>query len=163
MCDPSSLAKADIFSTVAGGVSDTLNVFKQSSGRKRAAKFNEAQARQQADDAMKRGEDELRISGIRTGRLYGAQRAAFAGNGIDMAGSPTALNILADTSQEGIREGQAIRDRASNEAQAYRTEAEFHRYSRKAENPFGDAAVTGLGVGTRVAAKWYKYKKVGLF
>lgn len=162
MCDPSTLAKATLAGSASSETANILSAVGSSLGRKRAAKANEAQATINAEQAALRGEQEVRKAGIATGRLFGKQRASFAANGIDIAGSPTALNILADTAEEGVREGQQIRDNAADEHRAFMTEAAFSRAAAKAESPLLAGVSSALGGAGRVASKWYAFKKAGV-
>ena len=147
MCEQNTLAIADLAGTGAAGSLQMLASYRDSRARKSAAD-------KKAALASKKGEDEVRIAGIKTGRLFGAQRAAFAANGLDIAGSPTVLDVLADTSEEGVREAVMIRNNAGREAEGYRTEA-------ASESPFLSAAGNALGTAGTVAGKWYRYKKAG--
>lgn len=144
-----TLAKVDMYGTGAAGVLSMIKGYQDSRARRNAAKIMAQQART-------KGEDEVRISGIRTGRLYGAQRAAFAANGLDIAGSDTVRQVLADTAEEGVREAVMIRNNAQTEAHGYRTAA-------ASESPFLSALGTGLGTAGTVAKKWYVYRKAGVF
>lgn len=149
MCNAESLATADLFGTAAAGTLGMVSGYRDSRSRKAAAE-------KKAQQAARKGEDELRISGIRTGRLYGAQRAAFAANGLDIAGSDTVRDVLADTAEEGVREAVQIRTNAANEAAGYQAQA-------ASESPFLAAAGIGLGAAGTVASKWYQYSKSGIF
>lgn len=144
-----NLAGVDIFGTSAAGALNMVAAYQNSRSRKRAADRKARQART-------KGEDELRISGVRTGRLYGAQRAAYAANGVDVSGSVTVRDVLADTSEEGLREAVQIRSNSAEEARGYRAEA-------ASESPLMDALGAGLGAAGTVAGKWYKYQTSGVF
>lgn len=147
MCDPTQLAKIDLGASSAAAGLGAAVAYSDSRSRKKAAQ-------EKARLRVRKGEDEVRIAGIKTGRLYGAQRAAFAANGLDIAGSVTVRDVLADTAEEGVREAVQIRNNAAREANVYRAEA-------ASESPFLSAAGEALGLGSRVAAKWYTYKKSG--
>ncbi len=144
-----NLALVDVFGTGSAGVLGMISEYNNSKARKSAAELR-------AKQATKKGEDEIRITGVKTGRLYGAQRAAFAANGIDIPGSATALDVLADTSEEGVREAVQIRDNASSASRAHLTDA-------ASESPGTAALGVGLGAAGTVAGKWYGYSKSGLF
>lgn len=144
-----TLARVDLYGTGTAGVLSMIKGYQDSKSRRRAARTKARQAR-------KKGEQEVRTAGIRTGRLYGAQRAAFAANGLDIAGSDTVRQVLADTAEEGVREAVVLRDNSAAEAAGYRNEA-------TSESPFLSALGTGLGAAGTVAGKWYKYSKAGVF
>lgn len=144
-----TLAMGDIFASSASGSLQMVNSYYNSRARKQAAELK-------AQQAARKGEDEVRIAGIKTGRLFGAQRAAYAANGLDIAGSVTVRDVLADTAEEGVREAVQIRNNAAAEAQGYRNEA-------ASESPFMDALGAGLSGFATVASKWYTYNKSGVF
>lgn len=147
MCDQKTLAIGDLAGTSAAGTLQMLASYRDSRARKNAADRKAALASQ-------KGEDEVRIAGIKTGRLFGAQRAAYAANGLDIAGSVTVRDVLADTAEEGVREAVMIRNNAGREAEGYRAEA-------ASESPFLSSAGVALGAAGTVAGKWYRYKKAG--
>lgn len=144
-----TLAMADIFGSSGAGALEMVGAYSNSRARKAAAE-------QRAVQADRAGADKERIAGIKTGRLYGAQRAAFAANGLDIAGSVTVRDVLADTAEEGVREAVQIRNNAASEASGYRAQAD-------SESPFLEALGKGLGTAGTVAAKWYRYNKQGVF
>lgn len=147
MCDLKQLATADLAASSSATILGAVGEHQNSKARKAA---NEEKARQ----ATRKGEDEIRIAGIKTGRLFGAQRAAFAANGIDIAGSVTARDVLADTAEEGVREAVQIRKNAKTESRGYQAQAD-------SESPFLSASGKLLGGAGLVAGKWYKYKESG--
>lgn len=138
-----------------------LGISSAAQGLGAVAAFSDSKARKEAAllkarQAAKKGEDELRIAGVKTGRLFGAQRAAFAANGLDIAGSVTVRDVLADTSQEGVREAKMIRDNAATAADSFRRAAD-------SESPVLAATGVALGGFSQVASKWYAYKTEGVF
>lgn len=79
-----------------------------------------------AESVMESGWAAERQSRIETARLMGAQRAAFAGSGVEL--SDTALGVIADTKMEGERDSLTIRSNAAREAYGMQTAAQDARY-----------------------------------
>lgn len=75
----------------------------------------------QAQDAEQRGKEEERKRRLLTGQQKGAQRTAFAANGIDL-GSESVAETLADTEMIGELDALTIRSNAKREAYGYRVQ-----------------------------------------
>jgi hypothetical protein len=79
------------------------------------ARQNAAFARTAGRDALRRGEQAAGRRGIEAQREIGAQRAAFAGQGVSVA-EGTPLELQARTAQIGAEDAAAIRANAWKEA-----------------------------------------------
>lgn len=118
-----------------------------------------------AQDAARRGEQDLIEQQRRAAALMGNQRATFAGRGIDLS-EGSALNILSDTDYLSKQDELTIKDNTAKKVwqakvQAYNegTNAELLQMRSDSENPlFSGAASLLTGAGT-VADRWYRYKK----
>lgn len=87
------------------------------SGRenRRIARFNAAMQQIRARDAIFRGQIAEQSLRTKTRRLIGAQRAAYAGQGVDVE-SGSALEVQADTAYQGELDAITIRNNAFREA-----------------------------------------------
>lgn len=77
----------------------------------------------QAKDAETRGAQNVQNVQVKTAGVKGDQRAAMAANGIDMAGSGTAADILTTTDYMGTRDSITAQHNADMQAWAYRNQA----------------------------------------
>lgn len=80
----------------------------------------------QAQDAIRRGEEEAEEYKRRVRQVIGAQRAAFGAQGVDVSfGSP--LDIQEETAQLGALDALMIKNNAWREAWGYRVQALDYR------------------------------------
>lgn len=115
--------------------------------------------------AGQREEQKLRL---RTGGIKAGQRVAMAANGIDIANSPTAQNILNSTDILGEIDAQTIQANAVRSAWGYRTqasnltsEAAMARATASGISP-GMSALSSMLTGAgQVASSWYSLNKAG--
>ena len=77
---------------------------------------------QRARDASARGEQEAGERRLKTRLLIGSQRAALAGNGVDLQDG-TALDLVGDEAMFGAMDESRIRANAAREAWGYNVEA----------------------------------------
>ena len=82
------------------------------------ARNNQIMADRMAADATERGRIEEDARRRRTAQTMGTQTAILAGQGTDLAGSPT--DILGDTAAAGELDALTIRSNAAREAWGYR-------------------------------------------
>jgi len=88
--------------------------------------WNAQIAEVQAQDAILRGQDQEAQVRLGTKGLIGAQRAGFAGQGLDISvGSP--VNVTADTAYLGELDALTVRANAAREAWGYQVEAADRR------------------------------------
>lgn len=123
----------------------------------------------QASIAKDVGATQEQNSRLRTGQVYGAQRAALAANGIDL-GEGSATDVLTTTKYMGERDALTIRDNASRTAWAYEQQGKNYQsqanaYQAQADNisPFASAAGSLLTSAASVASSYLGYKKAGIF
>lgn len=98
----------------------------------KVAENNAQVAEWQAQQEQEVGASMEQASRLRTGQIYGAQRAAMAANGIDL-GEGVATDVLTATRYLGERDALTIRDNAARNAWALRI---------KKQNYLDDAAVS---------------------
>lgn len=132
------------------------------------AEINAGLAELSAQNEILAGQREEQKARLRTGAIKAGQRVAMAANGIDMAGSPTAQNILNTTDILGEIDAQTIQANALRSAWGYRTqatnltnEATMARGTASGISP-GMAAASSLLTGAgQVAGSWYSLNKAG--
>jgi hypothetical protein len=113
----------------AGGQAKKAGELEQQAANAQAdlSDWNAKVADLQAEDAIQRGaEEEARLRrGVR--QLVGAQRAGFAADGVDV-GFGSALDVQADTAEQGELDALTIRTNAAREAWGFKVEAQDLRY-----------------------------------
>lgn len=85
-------------------------------------KFNSQVAGLQAEDAITRGEFEVQNAQRQARQFVGAQKAAFAGNGVAVD-SGSALDAIAETDKMSSLDILNIRNNAAKEAFGYKAQA----------------------------------------
>lgn len=132
------------------------------------AEINAGLAELSAQNEILAGQREEQKARLRTGGIKAGQRVAMAANGIDMANSPTAQNILNSTDILGEIDAQTIQANALRSAWGYRTQAT----NLENEAAMGRATASGISPGTaalssmltgagQVASSWYSLNKAG--
>lgn len=162
---------APVALAVAGTAMQAYSAYSTSTSNKAAYNYQAAVNRNNAmiaewnaQDAARRGEQDLIEHQRKTAALMGNQRATLAGRGIDLS-EGSALNILSDTDYLSKQDQLTIKDNTAKnvwqaKVQAYNegTNAELLQMRSDAENPlFSGAASLLTGAGS-VADRWYKYK-----
>jgi hypothetical protein len=111
-----------------------------------AVSRNNAQiAEWQAQDAIKRGQEEEDQHRRKVSQVIGAQRAGFGASGFDL-GDATTIDILGDTAAMGEYDALTIRSNAAREAWGYRVQG---------SNYMAEAGLqTARGASARSAAAW---------
>lgn len=159
MCDGASWIAAAKWATAAMTAYAGYNEYQ--TGKERAryeveqAEQNSALSQQQARDANLRGVVEADEQRMRTRQAIGQQRAALAGQGVEV-GSGTSLEVLGDTEMFGKIDEDRIRLMASREAWGYQVQglqyqdqARMTRWNSKRE---GQATI--LGTAAKVAGSF---------
>lgn len=168
----SAIALTSAVVTTASTVMQVYSAAQNSASNKAAYNYQAAVSRNnamiaewKAQDAARRGEQDLIEHQRKTAALMGNQRATLAGRGIDLS-EGSALNILSDTDYLSKQDQLTIKDNTAKnvwqaKVQAYNegTNAELLQMRSDAENPlFSGAASLLTGAGT-VASHWYNYGK----
>lgn len=138
------------FSAVTEGVNTyqkTSALKAQSEQEQNALKFNAEVADFQSSEAIKRGEVASAKIARDTKRLRGAQRAAYAAQGIDV-GSESAQDVMAESEQMGAVDELTVKNNAWLEAWGYEAQAQELRqrssYAKvKGENEVTNTLLTG--------------------
>ena len=149
MCD---VATAVMIGSAAFGAYGQMQ---QADYHSQVAKNNAIIADQQATDALKRGEEDERQHRLRVEALKGEQRSALAANGV-ILDDGSALDILADTAEQGELDALTIRNNAEREAYGHRVQAGNFRSEASAAKSSGymSAGSTLLSGASSVSSKW---------
>lgn len=131
------------------------------------AQMAKATGERQASDIEQAAGYDQEIMARNAAKVMGAQRAAFAANGI--AGSVTAQDITNDTLDKAALDREAVRFNADSKANAARlagANAAFNYQTQSAEDAMAgtnamsaarwNAAATVLGSGGSLASQWYR-------
>lgn len=127
------------------------------------AEYNAAVAALQAEDTVKRGEQDVHRFRSRTRILVGEQRAAFAAGNVDV-GYGSTVDVQADAAYLGELDALTARTNAAREAWGFRVEAEDLRQRAAIARQEGEAAAEAgrfertaqyeYGAGRRSAGKY---------
>lgn len=117
-----------------------------------------------ADDAIERGNEEALAVRRRTRGIVGKQRAAFAGQGIDIS-TGTAMDLQEETSALGELDEATVRKNAFREAWGLRGQASNDRqagaYARRAgTNQAIGTVLGGVGDAYPSASTWWNSRGV---
>lgn len=171
MCDPVTLAVVSIGTTLASTGLGIAGQMQQAQSQQAmhgyqaaVAHNNRIAAHRMAEEAMRRGQIEEQARRTRTAQVLGTETAILAGQGTDLAGSPT--DILGDTAAAGEMDALTIRGNAAREAWGYRAKGvEFGNVSLQANSRQGSSGLSLPGVGQSligaagsVADKWYRFR-----
>jgi hypothetical protein len=168
MCEPTTILLA---ASTALGVGATLY---QGQAAKQQGRYtqqveeqNATVSERRAADALARGEQEAGERRLKTRQLLGSQRAALAGNNVDLQDG-TALDLVGDTAMFGQVDEARIRQNAAREAWGFRVDATNSRAAGAGARFSGDMArnASYLGAAAQAVAgaskKPYLGKKPGV-
>lgn len=134
MCNPALLAVGATVVKGAGQLQAGLYASSQSRYAASVAEQNKQLAREGADDAIKRGQDEQRRLGREVAARVGQQEARMAANNIDIT-TGSAARTVADTQQVGREDAEAIAENVRRQVEDQQIDAwnyESERRSQKA-------------------------------
>jgi hypothetical protein len=127
----------------------------------KVADNNAQTAEYQAQDALRRGDQEAHAIRRDADRLKGTQRATMAARGVDLA-SGTAAELQDQTDFFSLTDQSTARHNAAKDAWSirvgatnYRNEATMQRATAKSISPGFAAAGSLLTSGSQVASRWY--------
>ena len=145
--------------TAGAGVMGAASAYQQGQTAQKVAENNARMAEYAAEDAQRRGEENVQAIQRQASQLAGRQRGLMAARGLDLsAGTPSEILTQTDFFTD-IDVGTA-RDNAAREAWASRAEASNMRAEGAAAmaNARSQAFSTLLGTAGSVAGKWYDYR-----
>lgn len=123
---PEMLLGAQFATNAAGTYSQAQALKGQASFERGQLYSNAAMAKLQGQDAKRRGEIEAQRHLQATRGLIGAQRVAYAGQGVEL-GSGSPAEVMAETAGLGARDAQQIRQNSFLEALGFRSQAQQYR------------------------------------
>lgn len=119
----------------------------------------------QAQDALKRGDEDANAIRRNADMLKGSQRASMAAKGLDLA-EGTAAELQDQTDFFSLVDQQTARGNAAKHAWGirvqggnYNSEAAMQRASARSINPGFSAATSLVGSAGQVADRWYSSTK----
>jgi hypothetical protein len=139
------------FSTIAlvalavGTAVTAYGQYQQGQAQERAANYNAAVQERNAQIAKQNAEYDAERQSSKLRRAIGSQRAAVMASGIQMEG--TALDLQADTVQQGEMDRLAILYGGEISSQNSKSEAELSRMQGKAAAQAGTTAAFGTVLG----------------
>jgi hypothetical protein len=153
VCEPTTIAAIGLAVSAAGTGVAARGQYQAGKVQDRVNSNNRVMAEYQAQDALRRGEEDAIAAQRKASGLRGAQRTALAANGVDLGvGTPAALVDQTDFFAAADR--GTIRDNAAREAWTRRTGA-----SQYGSSGAGMAAAgTLLGSAGQVADRWANYQ-----
>lgn len=113
-----------IGSAIAGGIGAIKNSQaqrEQADYQANQDSFNATVTDLQAADAIARGETDAQNAGIQAAQLKGTQKAAFAGQGVDVS-TGSAADLIAETDKMSMLDILTIKNNAAKEAFGYKAQ-----------------------------------------
>lgn len=156
-----TLAQAlSLGASVGGTVMSAAGMYQQSKMAEATARNNARSAEIAAQDADRRSEQEANVVRRKGAAIESAQRAAFAGKGLDISYG-TAADIQDQTDFFTQSDVATTRSNGDREAWNIRAKGQQALAMGKADslNSLYGAAGTMLGGAGQVADKWYAYTK----
>lgn len=158
-------------SLIGTGMS-AYGMYQQSKAQQSMASYNAQVAENnakvadiQAQDAIRRGDEEANAIRRNADMLKGSQRASMAAKGLDLA-EGTAAELQDQTDFFSLVDQGTARNNAQKEAWGirvgatnYRNEAAMQRATAKSINPGMAAATSLIGGAGQVADRWYTSTK----
>jgi hypothetical protein len=153
MCHPAVFIAA----AVVGGGMQAYGVYQEQSLAKEVAKNNARTAEYQAQDAVRRGEEEAMKVRRQAMGLKSAQRASLAGRGLDVSYG-TAFDLQEQTDFFGDLDAETVRLNAAKDAWTLRRQRDNYLMQRDAIHPLmaasgsllssiGGAGMSAYGAG----------------
>jgi len=167
MCSPAALSAGSAGMQMVGAMGQASAQKAQYAYQAQVAENNAKIASEEASLAIQNGQVQEENQDLKTGAIYGAQRAAMAANGIDLD-EGSATDVLATTKFMGNRDALTIRDNAMRQAWGYQVQAQNYTDNSKAMSATGDAinplmsgATSLLGSASSFASTWATAKATG--
>ncbi|EJL90273.1 hypothetical protein [Pantoea sp. GM01] len=133
MCGPVAVGVAMLAAAAASAYSQRQNSKYQS----RLAEYNADVQEKSADAAVNAGNEQAAQARARARQLQGTQAATLATNGIDLGGG-TAVDIFADTAQQGELDALTNVNNAQRQAYGLQAQAAGNRSQASAFTSFGN-------------------------
>jgi len=168
----SALSTFGTVASVASTVVGAYSAYQQSKATQQAYNYqaqvasnNAKTSELQAQDAIRRGDEEASALRQRIAATKSAQRVALASNGLDLSDG-SALNVLSDTDVLGAQDVLTVKDNALKTAWGYRTQGANYQADAgllsaraSAESPWMAAGTSLLASAPTVADRWMRYRQ----
>lgn len=118
------------------------------------AQNNMAIADMQAEDSLKRGEQQAQEAQRKARAIASAQRAAYSARGLDIS-EGTPADVIEQTDFFGQADAATARTNARKEAWAYRARGRGYGIEASANNPSNAFGMSLLSSAPAVASRWY--------
>lgn len=143
--------------SAAGTGISALSAYQQSQTAREVAARNAKIADMQAEDALRRGENEAAEVRRRAAATKSSQRVALAAKGLDLTYG-TAADLQDQTDFFGESDAATVRTNARKEAWARRSQGANFQAEAASSRPWLAAGSTLLAGAGQVADKWYTYR-----
>jgi len=145
--------------TIGGGVMSAGSAYQQSQANKQIARNNANTAEIQAQDAQRRGEQDVQDLQRKSAALKSSQRVGLAAKGLDLSyGTAGDLQDQVDFFSQS--DAATLRTNAAKDAWGKRSQGANYRAEASAQNPLMAATGSLMGSAGQVADKWMRYKGV---
>lgn len=142
MCEPTTIAIAALVMGAGAGIYQADAEQKSANYSAKVDENNAQIATYQAKAAATIGSVEEERHRAKVRQMVGTQRAALAGNGLDL-GEGTALDLVTETAGLGEEDALTIRYNAMREAWGYNEQAKGYKASAGYKRVAGKNAATG--------------------
>ena len=143
--------------SAAGAATSAIGAYQQAKVAGEVAARNAKLADLQAEDALRRGENEAAELRRRVAATKSAQRVSLAARGLDLTYG-TAADLQDQTDFFGELDVATVRTNARKEAWSRRAQSTNFQAEALSQRPWLSAGNTLLGGAGKVADKWYAYK-----
>jgi hypothetical protein len=133
--------------TAAGQIQSGLYASQVARNQAQVAAQNKALGRENAIDAIGRGQDDQRKLGRDIAQRVGSQEARMAGNNTDLAFG-SAARVVGDTRLIGAEDAAALADNTQRQVHAMQTDIWSYEAQRRAARSEAHQAVVGAAFGT---------------
>ena len=142
--------------SAAGTAASAVGAYRQSQMAKATAEANAAYSKEQANDAVRRGEQDAMEMQRRVASAKSSQRVALAAKGLDLSYG-TAADLQDQTDFFGQQDVATARNNARREANSYLNRSSGYQAEAMSNNPWVSGGSTLLAGAGQVASKWYSY------
>jgi hypothetical protein len=143
--------------SAAGAATSVIGAYQQAKVAGEVAARNAKIADMQAEDALRRGENEAAELRRRVAATKSAQRVSLAAKGLDLTYG-TAADLQDQTDFFGESDVATVRTNARKEAWSRRSQSANFQAEALSQRPWLSAGSTLLAGAGQVADKWYAYK-----
>lgn len=130
---------------MAGQAAQGVGQARQAGYESAVAKMNARASVERSQDAINRGQDELKTYQGKANQILGQQRAAIASNGIEV-GYGSAVDVMGDSAQNAAEDQRAIVNNANRERLGFLIDASNYRGEAAAAKSRKRGAIIGTAL-----------------